>query len=106
MTDQQVMYAIGSEARDSGIGEQYLPVATWRFAEPGFQHSDRRLGQRYTPFLATLCDHSKVSTCTECDAFMRLGKSCRHLPRIVRQAAAAQLQWPTCGQSFLQISRT
>ncbi len=65
------MYAIGSEARASGIRKQYLPVAARRFAEPGFQHSGHGLCQRYTAFLATLSDHVNVSTCTECDIFGR-----------------------------------
>lgn len=85
--NQQVMSAIGSKARASGIGKQYLPVATWRFAEPGFQHSDLRISQRYTAFLATLSDHSKVSTCTECDAFMRSGK---RLPVICPESSAGR----------------
>jgi len=67
MTDQQVMHAVGAETCASGIGEQNLPVAAWRFAEPGFQHGDRRLGERYTTFLTALPDHTNVSTRSERD---------------------------------------
>jgi hypothetical protein len=67
MTDQQVMHAVGAETRASGIGEQNLPDTAWRFAEPGFQHGDRRFGERYTTFLAALPDHTNVSTRSERD---------------------------------------
>src|SRR5438876_406130 len=67
MTGQQIMYAVGGETRASGIGKQDLAIAAWGFAKPGFQRSDRGLGERHTAFFATLSDHANVSTDAERD---------------------------------------
>jgi len=59
------MHTVGAKTRAAGIGKENLAVAARWFAEPGSQHGDRGLGERYTPFFATLSDHANVSTWTE-----------------------------------------
>ena len=62
---KEVMHGIGTQRCPAEVGKHNLAVAARRFAEPGPQHGDRRLGERYTALFATLSDHANVSTWTE-----------------------------------------
>src|SRR5262249_27177390 len=61
------MHTIGAETAAPGIREQHVLMASLRFAQPGFQDSDRGFRQRRAPFLTALTDYTDMSARTECD---------------------------------------
>ena len=61
MLIQQVLHAMNTELFASGAGKQNIVFTALRLTKPGFQHLACRIGQRYTPFLATFADDTHMS---------------------------------------------
>lgn len=58
---EQVLDTMNSQSPAARIGKQKMVFASLRLAQPGLEYGAGRFGERRTPLLASLADHSQMS---------------------------------------------